>query len=497
VTLAALLLEPPEGATGGDPVIYAGALVVTRDELTARVHAIRDALRGLGVEDGTPVAVMLDNNPGAIATLFAVWVAGGVHVPLNPRLAADEVGRLLASVPPVAAVTSGEHMTRFTALGIPVLVLDDDAYRVERVAPRDQPVAHCDADIALVQLTSGTTGAAKPVLLTHSGVLALMDGVIGKLRGGKSTTRSSTPNLVPVSLSAWAGIYNVLFAFRVGAPIVLMEHFEPREMARLVAQHHITSTVLPPAAIAMCSDDEGITSLAPLTFVRSISAPLSPFQARRFHDRFGVGVLNSYGQTEIGGEVIGWTAADWREWGATKLGAVGRPHAGVEVRTVDSELQLRTPALSAGYADTSSSGQGAGLDDRVTDDGWFRTGDLGWVDDDGFVWLEGRASDQINRGGMKVLPAEVEEVLRAAPGVRDVAVIGEPDDRLGEVPVAFVVVDDGAATTDEVDDDALEAHCRAHLSPWKIPVRFVRVDALPRNEVGKVVKHQLIAGGTP
>ena len=487
MNLVALLVEPPEGATGGEPVIYAGALVVTRDELTARVHAIRDALRGLGVEQGTPVAVMLDNNPGAIATLFAVWAAGGVHVPLNPRLTDDEVGRLLGAVPPVAAVTSGEHMTRFTALGIPVLVLADDAYRVERVAPRDDPAAHYDVDVALVQLTSGTTGTAKPVLLTHSGVLALMDGVIGKLRGGKSTTASSTPNLVPVSLSAWAGIYNVLFAFRVGAPIVLMEHFEPREMARLVAQHHITSTVLPPAAIAMCSDDEEITSLAPLKFVRSISAPLSPFQARRFHDRFGVGVLNSYGQTEIGGEVIGWTAADWREWGATKLGAVGRPHEGVEVRTTDGELQLRTPALSAGYADRSG-----GFDDRVTDDGWFRTGDLGWVDDDGFVWLEGRASDQINRGGMKVLPAEVEEVLRAAPGVHDAAVIGEPDDRLGEVPIAFVVTDDDAAAA----ADALEAHCRAHLSPWKIPVRFVRIDALPRNEAGKVVKHQLIAGGT-
>ena len=285
-------------------------------------------MKGLGVEQGTPVAVMLGNNPGAIATLFAVWAAGGVHVPLNPRLADDEVGRLLGAVPPVAAVTSGEHMARFTALGIPVLVLDGDAYRVERVAPRDEPAAHYDADVALVQLTSGTTGTAKPVLLTHSGVLALMDGVIGKLRGGKSTRPSSTPNLVPVSLSAWAGIYNVLFAFRVGAPIVLMEQFEPREMARLVAQHHITSTVLPPAAIAMCSDDEEIASLAPLKFVRSISAPLSPFQARRFHDRFGVGVLNSYGQTEIGGEVIGWTAADWREWGATKLGAVGRPACG-------------------------------------------------------------------------------------------------------------------------------------------------------------------------
>jgi len=100
VSLVALLFEPRAGTTGGDPLIHAGTVVVTRDELTARVHAIRDALRGIGVTQGTTVAVMLGNNPGAIATLFAVWAAGGVHVPLNPRLTDDEVGRLLVMIVP-------------------------------------------------------------------------------------------------------------------------------------------------------------------------------------------------------------------------------------------------------------------------------------------------------------------------------------------------------------------------------------------------------------
>ena len=166
----------------------------------------------------------------------------------------------------------------------------------------------------------------------------------------------------------------------------------------------------------MLSDDESITSLAPLKYVRSITAPLSPLQARRFRDRFGLSVLNCYGQTEIGGEIIGWSAADSKEHGDDKLGAVGRPHAGVEVRTDEAtgELQVRTPALSAGYAD------GTDLGDRLTADGWFRTGDVGHLDDDGFVWIEGRLSDMINRGGLKVFPAEVEEVLRLSPDVADV-----------------------------------------------------------------------------
>ncbi len=133
------------------------------------------------------------------------------------------------------------------------------------------------------------------------------------------------PNLVPVSLSLWAGIYQVLFAFRVGAPVVLMERFEPSEFARLVQQFGIRSTVLPPAAMTMLSDDESIRDLAPLRMIRSITAPLSPAQARRFRDRFGVVVLNSYGQTELGGEVVGWNAADARAHGEEKLGSSAVP----------------------------------------------------------------------------------------------------------------------------------------------------------------------------
>jgi acyl-coenzyme A synthetase/AMP-(fatty) acid ligase len=283
------------------------------------------------------------------------------------------------------------------------------------------------------------------------------------------------PNLIPVSLSLWAGIYNVCFAFRVGAPVVLMERFDPQDLARLVAAHGIRSVVLPPAAMAMCCDDEALETLAPLRYVRSITAPLSPFLARRFHDRFGVAVLNCYGQTELGGEVVGWSASDWREFGDTKLGAVGRPHAGVELRVDDAgELSVRTPA---------SRGSAMTLGDRVDSQGWVRTGDCATIDDDGFVWIEGRTSDMVNRGGLKVFPAEVEEVLRAVPGIRDVAVVGVADDRLGEVPVAFVVGD--------FEDDELERHCREHLAPDKVPARFEPIAELPRNEVGKLLSREL------
>ena len=212
---------------------------------------------------------------------------------------------------------------------------------------------------------------------------------------------------------------------------------------------------------------------------RSITAPLSPFQARRFTERFGAFVLNGYGQAEFG-EVIGWTAADAKSH-PDKIGAVGKPHPGVEVR-IDApddrgigELLVKTAGpLPAGVVET--------LGDRLDADGFVRTGDLARLDD-GWVWIEGRVGDLINRGGNKVFPDEVEEVLASVPGVREAAVVGMPDDRLGEVPVAFVVGD--------ASDADLEAACRTHLAPYKVPVRYERIDLLPRNDVGKILRREL------
>ncbi|MGH9232847.1 MAG: class I adenylate-forming enzyme family protein, partial [Acidimicrobiales bacterium] len=337
--------------------------------------------------------------------------------------------------------------------------------------------------VAIVSLTSGTTGPPTPVPLLHAAVLEGIDQVLGTLRA-RPGGGPPMPNLVPVSLSLWAGIYQVLFAFRAGAPVVVMEGFDTATFAGLVRRFAIRSTVLPPAAMVMLVDDERVADLAPLRYVRSISSPLSPLQARRFRDRFGIRVLNGYGQTELGGEVAGWSAADSNAFGDAKLGSVGRPHAGVEVDVdgATGELLVRIPGRT---------------------DGWHRTGDVARIDEDGFVWIEGRVSDMVNRGGLKVHPGEVEEVLRLSPAVADAAVVGVPDDRLGEVPVAFVVV---AGHTGEagqpgqaheggpagrLDEGELEALCRRHLAPYKVPVRFERVDALPRNEAGKLLRREL------
>jgi acyl-CoA synthetase (AMP-forming)/AMP-acid ligase II len=416
------LLPPP----GDELCISAPDGEWTRTQFLERVDELA---RELPIEPNIAVGISLPNGGELIASMFAVWKGGGVVVPVNPRLTPTEVARI----------------------------------------ERDVIGRRYDDGVALVSFTSGTTGAPKPVPLLAARVMEGLDQVLATVRtkpaeGG----RPPMPNLIPVSLSLWAGIYQVLFAFTVDAPVVVMDTFDTREFASLVRRFEIRSTVLPPAAMVMLADDDRIDDLAPLKYIRSISSPLSPLQARRFRDRFGISVLNGYGQTELGGEVVGWSAADSKTFGDDKLGAVGRPHAGVEVRRDDTtgELLVRIPGRF---------------------DEWQHTGDVATIDDDGFVWIDGRLSDMINRGGLKVHPGEVEEVLRLSPSVADAAVVGAPDDRLGEVPCAFVV------EREPVDDDVLEALCRTHLAPYKVPVRFERVAALPRNDVGKVLKRELLA----
>jgi long-chain acyl-CoA synthetase len=330
------------------------------------------------------------------------------------------------------------------------------------------------------------------VVLGHSGVRDGIDTVIARLRGGQGGGRPPMANLVPVSLALWAGIWNALFAFRLGAPLVLLDRFDTVRYAELVRRFGIRSTVLAPAMMTMLSEDPRITDLAPLTFVRSITAPLTPGQARRFHDRFGVDVLNSYGQTELGGEVAGWTAADIRESGVAKLGAVGRPHPGIVIRILSGD-RLELPAGEVGeiwIRSPFAAGQNAGdVADRVAD-GFLRTGDLGRLDEDGFLWIEGRVSDMINRGGLKVVPQEVEEVLRHHPDVADACVAGVSDPRLGEVPVAWIRPAAGA----EPAQAELAEFARRSLAGYKVPVAFRLIQELPRNEIGKVLRRELVAG---
>jgi long-chain acyl-CoA synthetase len=472
-------------------------------ELRREALLLTEAIAGAGVAPGAVVGVMLPGGADVVSAVFGVWQAGCVYLPLNPRSAPSEISRVIEAVRPRVIVTDNAH---HDLVGESALVRDASG-RWDPAGARPHDGNRHDRDVALVQLTSGTTGRPKAVPLRHSRVQSLLDGVVSKLGAGASSGagrnsseqgRRPTPNLVPVSLSLWAGIYQVLFAFTVGAEVVVMPQFGTREFVRLVRRFSITSTVLPPAAMAMLCDDPEVTDLAPLRYVRSITAPLSVVQARRFKERFSVAILNGYGQTELGGEIIGWSAADARRYGEEKLGAVGLPHDGVsiQIREPDGrelgplqsgELWVKTEAADQERSRSAGADAPDGpLAGRLDAEGWVRTGDVAHVDGEGFVWIDGRQSDMINRGGLKVFPEEVAEVLRLAEAVVDAAVVGVPDPRLGEVPWAFVVV------SSPVDTAGLEQLCREHLAPYKVPAGFELVEELPRNEIGKLLRAPLV-----
>ena len=383
-----------------------------------QARAVAAALRQAGVQAGQAVAVQLPNGPDVVIAMVGIWLAGAVFVPVNSRLPEAEIQGVLGPTAP-AAIIGPEGI---------------------RALPEARTYA---PGTAFILWTSGTTGRPKPILHTHRGYGELLDRVLTPLRsGGAPSTRAPSPNLIPVSLALNAGIYNALFGLRAGAALVIMNRFETAEFAELVRRFEIRSTVLPPAAIAMLNDDPEVTDLTPLRYVRSITSPLSPLQARRFTDSFGVFVLNSYGQAEIG-EVIGWTAADAKAH-PEKVGAVGRPHAGVSLKIVDPDGAAVAPGeVGELLGPAPEHGKRVRLGRRAFGPdrrrGYLATGDLGRLDEDGFVWIEGRSGDLINRGGNKVFPDEVEEVLRLSPLVAEAAVVGAPDERLGEVPVAFLV----------------------------------------------------------
>ncbi|MER5181605.1 class I adenylate-forming enzyme family protein [Streptomyces sp. NPDC002896] len=480
-SLAEFLTGSP--ASAQDEILYWKDGSCTLAELTASARQLAEELRRCGVGPQEPVACVVSRGAEAVAAWFAVWLAGAVYIPVNGRLPDPEIHALLAESAP-AAVIAGSADTDRIPRGLSRTLREPggtwtvqrgEPWTGERFAPGD----------ALVMHTSGTTGRPKPVVLSHAGVRDGIDTVLGKLRRGPRRT-APMPNLIPTSMALWAGMWNTLFAFRIGAPVILLDRFDTRDYALMVKRFGIRSTVLAPAMMTMLTEDPEITDLGPLTYVRSITAPLTPAQAHRFHERFGVSVLNSYGQTELGSEVVGWTAADLREHGVAKLGSVGHPHPGVSIRILDGDYHEQAEnVVGEIYIRSPFAAQ---VRDRLVD-GYLRTGDLGRVDADGFLWIEGRVSDVINRGGLKVIPQEVEEALRQLPGVADACVGGVPDDRLGEMPVAWVRRAPGTSA----DPGKLRAALRERIAAYKIPVDIRFVDSFPTSEIGKVLRHKLIS----
>jgi acyl-CoA synthetase (AMP-forming)/AMP-acid ligase II len=468
-------------------------VTLSRGEVRERAQRFRDLLESHGICAGDLVVVNLPNGLDVVSVILGAWSAGAAVAPVNAALGAKDRDKALHALEPAFVVTTADTAEAIASVKPEAVVLAAGSWTTHG-APRRRPDSRtAGMGTALVLHTSGTSGAPKAVLLSHDALTGALESVLRMLGSRAARGGGGAPNLVVFPLAHVAGLYNVLLAFRNGREVILMPRFAVEPFVRIVKERKIRSVVLNPTMIQMLLEAAvPAEDLADLRFVRSGSAPLPVSVAKRFLAAYGITVLNAYGQTETAGEVIGWNAADLKEFGESKVGSVGRPHPGISVRFVDEnlgavaagdvgEMCVQTPFGMTGYLAGTS-------EDKYLEDGFLRTGDLGFADADGFIWLVGRRSDVIVCGGFKILPEEVEEVLRDHPAVADVMVAGLPDERLGEAPHAFVVLAEDPAHPAEGLDRELIEHVRAQLSHYKAPRAVHFVPVLPRNASGKVMR---------
>ncbi len=488
------------------PAVVTAERTLTYSELRQEVRRAAAALVALGVQPGDRVALWSPNTWHWVVACLATHWAGAVVVPLNTRYTASEAADILARTAAPVLVAMGEflgadrvaeldtaalpalrHIVRvpieaadgtwdeFTARGAdPALVETADA-RAAAVRPDD---------VADVLFTSGTTGRSKGVLCAHRQSLA---GPAAWAACGQiiSTDRYLCINPFFHNFGYKAGI---LACLQTGATLIPQLTFDPEETMRAVAEHRATVLPGPPTIYQTLLDHprRADYDLSSLRFAVTGAAVVPVVLIERMQSELDIDiVLTAYGLTEAAGFGTMCRATDDAVTVATTC---GRPIADFELRIDASdgddagEVLLRGPNVMLGYLDDSDATAAA-----IDADGWLHTGDVGTLDAAGNLRITDRLKDMYICGGFNVYPAEIEQVLARLPGVAEAAVIGVPDERLGEVGKAFVVRLPDA----DLDEPTVIAHTRAHLANFKVPRSVEFLAALPRNPGGKVVKPQL------
>jgi long-chain acyl-CoA synthetase len=328
-------------------------------------------------------------------------------------------------------------------------------------------------DVAVRMLTSGTTGPPKRIDLTYDMLAHSVMGPEPEDSKPPTEVRSGVA-IVNAPLVHIGGVFRVLQCIAEARPFALLDRFDLDMWADAVRRHRPRAVSLVPAALRMVLHStlrrEDLESVRAVT---SGTAPLSADDADAFQDKFGIPVLTSYAATEFGGGVAGWTLADHQKHWQAKRGSVGRANPGAHLRVVDDNGNPLGPD-EPGLLEVKPGQLGPSAD-------WMRTTDLARIDDDGFLWILGRADQAIIRGGFKVIPDDVRAALESHPAVQGAAVVGRPDERLGETPVAVVELRESASTT----ADELTEYLQNRLARYEIPSEIAIVDAIPRTQSGK------------
>lgn len=414
----------------------------------------------LDVRKGDRVAWLGYNHPDMLVLLFAAARRGAILVPLNWRLTAAEHKRILADCSPRLIFSDGDFADAAGKLGVPVGKLEKE---------NTEPLRGEDADDALIVYTSGTTGTPKGAVLTQS---ALLWNGFNSIHAHDLS--QSDHVLSPLPMFHVGGLNNqTLPALLAGATVTLHKRFEPGAWLADAAKRRPTISLLVPATMAavISHRDWRSTDLSSLRLLNTGSMVVPDSLIKAFHER-GVPVGQIYGCTETAPIAV----VLLREDALRKIGSTGKPAPHCEVKLVDGEIWVRGPAVMRGYWPDYSG---------LTEDGWFRTGDLARIDEDGFYWIVGRSKEVIISGGENIHPAELENVLADCPGIVEAAVVGVEDAKWGEAACACVV--------SRMPENEILDLFENRLARYKHPRRIVYFDALPRNAMGKVLKSELRA----
>jgi fatty-acyl-CoA synthase len=494
--------------SGPKAALISGADTVSYAELANRTDRLANALRNRGVAKGDRVAYLGENHPSFVETFFACGLLGAIFVPLNTRLAAPELqfqlqdsgARLLinagaldalaaSSVEETAVthrlVVAPDGGTPASAGTSPAAVAPyDAALQAAAAAPLDLPVGLDDA--AMILYTSGTTGKPKGALLTHGNITwNCINTLVDMDLSRKDVALMISPLFHVASLDM--GLLPMLLK---GATVVLEAKFDAGRVLELIEQHRVTTLNGVPTTFQMLCDHPAwpaadLSSLDKLTCGGS-AVPrrvLDAYEAR------GVGFTSCYGMTETAPGATMLPVDRSKD----KAGSAGLPHFFTDVRIADplgglaaggevGEIQISGPNVISGYWNRPEATAAS-----YADSAWFRSGDMGYRDDEGFMFVSDRLKDMIISGGENIYPAEVEAAIAELEAVQSVAVIGVSDDTWGEVPRAVVTLRDGATLSQE----QLRSYLDGRLARYKIPKSVVVVDEMPRTASGKIRKVEL------
>ncbi|MBV1918360.1 MAG: acyl--CoA ligase [Sphingomonadaceae bacterium] len=488
-------IEQISGIEPDSPELEFGDRWYSWSELIGASDALIELLDDSGIGPDMRIGILLRNNAPMVPALLTMFRSDRCVASVNASAPDDKlaVDLVKSKVPVVVALEEEwdrpglkDAAREIGALGIALSAdLTQKPYQIEGLeAQRSKWNSPEAPGIAIEMLSSGTTGTPKRIPLPRIRFEKAMQGAASFEKGRDPDARPklrSGVQIVTAPIAHISGITGLMNNILAGRKIALIERFTVKGFADALVRHRPKVAGAPPSALRMLLDaDLPADVYSSLRAYRTGTAPLDPDLADAFFERYGIPVLQNYGATEFAGGVAGWTLQDFNDFWKTKRGSVGRVNKGVDARIVDPESGEALALGEQGLLELRGGNSGS--------QDWTRTTDLAELDGDNFLYIRGRYDGAIIRGGFKIQPGDVIAAIESYPAIREAAVVGLPDRRLGEVPVAGYLLKSGA---DNPDEDVLRAFLKEKLMPYQVPVQIKRFDEFPRTPSLKVSQPEL------